>query len=480
MLILAIRLLNDSMFIFDVLLRRRTMAQPTAAPVPLSALRYLERTRASEPMIHDIEGEVRRSLGTLALPPARLRGRRIAVAAGSRGIASIAEVVRAACALLRELGADPFVFPAMGSHGGGTAEGQRRVLADYGITAELVGAEIRSEIETVTLGRTPEGFGVFMDRNAWQSDGVLVINRTKPHTDFYGTIESGVLKMITIGIGKVEGARESHHWFRKCGNEKVIRAVSGHVLETGKILCGLELIENEFHQLCEMRAALPQNLVAVEEESLCLARRLVPRLPFSRLDLLIVDEMGKNIAGSGLDTKVIGRGVRPFPASGARGGNDSNDPALAFAQDAPEITAIYVRDLTPESEGNAIGMGFTDVIHDRLYQKVDFEKLYLNARTSLNPLAARMPMHLASDRGALALIMGALGSPDASEQRVVWIRNTLSLSRIAISEALWEEAGSLDGFRLEPDLFSPGFADNGDLLPCSVLEQPALSGSRRD
>ena len=348
-------------------------------------------------------------------------------------------------------------------------------MTDYGITAERVGAEVRSEMETVALGHTSEGFGVFVDQNAWQSDGVLVINRTKPHTDFYGAVESGVLKMLTIGIGKVEGARECHHWFRKCGNEKVIRSVSAHVLGTGKILGGLELIENEFHELCEMRSALPQNLVAVEEDALRLARRLVPRLPFSSLDLLIVDEMGKNIAGSGLDTKVIGRGVRPFPATGARGGNDSNDPALAFAQDAPEITAIYVRDLTRESEGNAIGMGFTDVIHDRLYQKVDFEKLYLNTRTSLNPLAARMPMHLPSDREALGMILGALGSPDTREQRVVWIRNTLSLSRIAISEALWNEAASLDGFRLEPDVLSPGFADDGDLLPSSVLEQPTPS-----
>ena len=432
---------------------------PSAANghVPLASFRYLERTVPGLPGIRQLEAEIGARLSTLRIAPERLRNRRIAVSAGSRGIASLAKIVRGVCAWLRTQGAEPFVFPAMGTHGGGTAEGQSKILEDYGVRSDYVGAEIRSDMAAASLGETPEGFQAFMDRAAAEADGVVVVNRVKPHTDFSGKIESGLLKMMAVGMGKVEGARECHRWSRKFGHEKVIRAMSARVLGSGKILCGLAVVENELHQIAAVRAARPEHIVAQEEEALEVARPLVPRLPFSALDLLIVDELGKNISGAGMDTKIIGRGVELDPGE---------------ARQAPEIKLIYVRDLTPESAGNAIGIGLADVMHERLYRKIDREKMYLNARTSLNPPVARLPIALPSDREALDFALGALGSPAPEEQRVAWIRNTLDLGRVAISERLAREidsrgvagpAAELSGWRLAPDIYSPRFDAAGNL-----------------
>jgi len=404
----------------------------TNGHVPLSSFRILERISASIPAVPHLEGEIQRALAALSLPAERLRGRTIAVAVGSRGIASLREIVRAVCGWLKAQGPRVFVFPAMGSHGGATAEGQRQILVDYGITPEQVGVEVRASMATVCLGTAPEGFQVFMDRNAWEADAVVVLNRVKPHTDFSGKAESGLLKMMAVGMGKEDGARETHRWGWKYGFERVIRAMSAVALASGKILCGVAVVENELHQICAVRAAEPQGIATLEEESLKMARPLVPRIPFSAFHLLVVDEMGKNISGTCLDTKVIGRGVKLQPG------------------EAPEIGLIYVRDLTLESEGNAVGIGFADVIHERLYQKVDFDKTYLNARVSLNPPAARLPIHLPSDREALDLALGHLGTPEPEKQRIVWIRNTLELNRLAVSAGLAREAAELTTWRLVP------------------------------
>jgi hypothetical protein len=410
----------------------------------------LERNGKPQPVVPDPADEVRTALDALHLEREQLAARRIAVTAGSRGIASLREIVRAACQWLMARGASPFVFPAMGSHGGATDEGQRSVLAEYGVTPEFTGAEVRSCTEAVQIATTPEGFPAFMDHNAWQSDGVLVINRVKPHTRFSGKIESGLLKMMTIGMGKPEGARQSHLLASKHGYEPVIRAISTAVLGTGKILAGLAVVENSRHQVAAVRAAQPGNIVALDEEMLAFAKSLQPRLPFSRLDLLIVDEMGKNISGAGMDTKVIGRNVE-----GGRG-------------DAPEIVLIYARDLTPEAEGNALGVGLADIIHERLYRKIDFEKMYVNARTSLNTDVARVPMWFGSDRDAVDFAVRLLGTPAGREQRLAAIRNTLELDRILVSEGLATEAAPLPGWRVSPESAPLEFDGDGNLpLPLS-------------
>ncbi len=418
----------------------------TNGHIPVADLRLLERTSPSMRGLPDLEGEIRQNLIGLAIPREHMAGRRIAVTVGSRGIANLKEIVRTACDWLKAQGAHPFVIPAMGSHGGATAEGQRLILEEYGVTSEGVGVEIKSDMATVHVGQTPEGFQAHVDRNAWEADAILALNRIKPHTDFNGKIESGLLKMIAVGLGKRDGARETHRWSRRYGSERVIRSIAGVTLSTGKILCGLGVVENEMHQIAMVRAALPEGIVAMEEATLPVARSLVPRLPFSKCHLLVVDEMGKNISGTGMDTKVVGRGVRPQPVDG------------------PEIGLIYVRDLTEESGGNALGVGLADAIHQRLYRKIDLTKMYMNARTSLNPAMARVPMFLPSDREALDIVLGTLGSPDAGEQRIIWIRNTLGLNRVAVSESLAEESEGLGGWRLLPDKYSMRFDSDGNLV----------------
>jgi hypothetical protein len=413
--------------------------------VSLARFRLLERVSATAPELPHLEDEIPRALASLQLPSEKLRGRRIAVTAGSRGIANLGEITRATCTWLKAQGARPFVFPAMGSHGGATAEGQRRILEDYGVTAEQVGAEIQSSMETVVIGTTPEGFKVFMDRNAWEADGVVVINRIKPHTDFSGKIESGLLKMMSVGMGKKEGATQTHRQGWKYGFETVIRSLSAVTLASGKILCGLSVIENEFHRICTLRASRPEDIVANEEGDLARARALVPRIPLSRFQVLMVDEIGKNISGTGMDTKVIGRGPKQAPG------------------EAPEIGLIYVRDLTRETEGNALGIGLADLLRERAFRKIDIQKTHVNARTSLWPPMARLPFFLPSDREALDVGLGFLGRPEPEEQHLVWIRNTLNLGRIAVSEALVSQVAALDGWRLAPESFAPQFDAEGNL-----------------
>ena len=417
----------------------------TNGHIPLSGFRLIERISAGAPRLNNLPGEMHCALAALKIPQERLRGQRIALAVGSRGIANLYDLVCAICGWLKEQGASPFIFPAMGSHGGATAEGQLKVLEGYGITPDSVGVEILASMETVPLGATPQGFQVFMDRNAWGADGVVVLNRVKTHTDFSGKIESGLLKMMAIGMGKAEGARECHRWSWKFGFEKAIRAIAGRVMASGKIVAGVAVIENEFHQVAAIRAAQPADIVAMEEAAMEMARPLVARIPFPELQLLIVDELGKNISGTGMDTKVIGRGVELQPG------------------EAPDIRMIYVRDLTPESGGNALGVGLADVMHERLYRKIDLQKMYANARTSMNPPMPRLPSFWPSDREALDFALGALGSPEPDEQRVVWIRNTLNLDRLAVSERLAREVVSLRGWRLLADTVAPRFSSTGDL-----------------
>lgn len=385
--------------------------------LPLPKFYWLERTSPTLPALSSASAATVAALDSLALD-APLRGKQIAVAVGSRGISGIGEIARAACAWLKQQGALPFIFPSMGSHGGAVAEGQCAVLAEYGITAEQTGIEIRASMETVLAARTPEGFPVYADRIAWSADGVLVINRVKPHTRFSGKIESGLLKMIAVGMGKIDGAREVHRLGTQYGFEKVIRAVAGSALASGKIMAGLGIVENAHHEPAMIRAALPGGIVAMEEELLAAAKTQAPKLPFKDIDLLVVDEIGKNISGSGMDTKVIGRGVE------------------VAAAEAPAIRLLYARNVTAESEGNALGVGMADLIHERLYRQVDFNKMYVNARTSLNADMARLPMRFSADREALSFALESLGSPDAATLRMALIRNTLSLDRILASGAL--------------------------------------------
>jgi hypothetical protein len=413
--------------------------------IPLSKFYILERKAPSRPRIQNLREVIHSALNGLGVQPERLRDKRIALTAGSRGIANLQEIVRSICDWLKEHGAQPFIIPAMGSHGGATAEGQRKILEEYGVTEPNVGAPIRASMETVVVGHTPLGFDVYADRQAWESDGIVVLNRIKPHSDYFGKIESGLMKMMAIGLGKREGAGEGHRQLWKHGFEPTVRAVAGKILESGKIVCGLGVTENEMHEIAGVHAALPADIPSTDETALLQARAMLPQVPFRNLQVLMIDEIGKNISGAGMDVKVVGR-----------------CPAMPVEQ-APKYSMIYLRNLTEESGGNAVGMGFADVMHDRLFGKIDFDKTYINAVVSLTPWGGRMPIRMGSDQAAMDLMLGHLGSPDPAGQRIAWIRNTLLINRIAVSASLKDQMEAPDNWRVADDPFSPQFDAAGDL-----------------
>ncbi len=382
----------------------------------------VRKLRPSAPAIEDAEGAVRAALAPVLAASPLPAGARVAVTCGSRGIDRIAEVTRGACAVLREAGAQPFVVPAMGSHGNATAEGQRRVLADYGVSEATAGAPLISSLETVCLGRTAEGVEVFMDRAAFEAGFVLLVGRVKPHTTFDGEMESGLFKMLAVGLGKLEGARIFHAHAMRWGFGPVLVAMGRLALQSRRIWAGLGLVENDQHRLAEVAAAPACEIETLERRLLARARLLYSRLPFRELDLLIVDQMGKDISGTGMDTKVIGRTPHP-------------DISPLAGEGMTQIRRIYVRDLTAESEGNATGVGFADIIHRRLFEKVDLATTYTNGRAALAFNAMRLPMHFATDREAFQFLIGNLGAPPPETLRAVRIRNTLAVSEFLAAPA---------------------------------------------
>jgi hypothetical protein len=358
-----------------------------------------------------------------------LAGKRIAIAVGSRGIARLADIVRTTAVWLRKQGALPFVVPAMGSHGGATAAGQEAVLASYGVTERGVGAPIVSSMETVQIGEAGDEIGVpvFMDRHAYESDGVIAINRVKPHTDFHGFPESGVLKLLVIGLGKHDQARAVHGYGVR-GLRELILPAARVVLGTGRILAGVGIVENAADEPCRIEAANADGIEAMERELLEDARARMPRLVAGDLDLLIVDEIGKDKSGTCLDTNVIGR-IRI---------EGQDEPA------SPRIRCILARRLTEASHGNAIGVGLTDVITRELYEAIDFDAMYENGITSSFSERVKIPLVAADDPAGLraALRFAALGpDPDraAETARIMQIPSTLELASALVSEPLVDE-----------------------------------------
>ena len=350
-------------------------------------------------------------------------GSRIAVGVGSRGIANIDVIVKAVVDFWKSRQVNPFIIPVMGSHGGGTPEGQRAVLAHYGISEETMGAPVVSALDVVKIGRTPEGIDVSLDKAAYEADGVMLCSRVKWHTGFEGKLESGVHKMMAIGLGKWEGAKRYHTWAVRLGLEEVFRKVGKAMLDTGKMLGGLAILEDAHHHTAEVHALGAEGMVPREEELLARVKSWKADIPVKDLDLLIVDEIGKNISGSGMDTKVINRS--------ALGRNCW--PGL------PSIRRIYARSLTPHGGGNAIGIGLCDVIHDRLYHGVDFAKTWINSFTASSTIGSMCPPHFATDRECLAKILSTCGRPDTAQCTVAWIRNTMELSAMLVSENLLDE-----------------------------------------
>jgi len=370
--------------------------------------------------IADVGGEVRRQLSSAGFASRLKPGSRVAIGVGSRGIHNIASIIRSVVGYWKDAGMQPFLFPAMGSHGVASAAGQADVLAHYGITETEMGCPLISQLEVVSLGKTSDGIEAFMDRVAYESDGVMLVGRVKWHTDFAGKIESGLFKMMAIGLGKFAGAQRYHAYAYRLGLEHVIRTVGRQVLGSGKILGGLAILEDAWHNTARLDAVPVEVMEQREEENLALVKSWMARIP-ADADILILDEIGKNISGAGMDTKVVNRNpmgeYNPWP-------------------DTPRFERIFLRDLSELTYNSGVGLGMADVVTDRLVNRIDWEPTWINSLTANTPAAIRTPIHFPTDRECLERIVPTVGKLDPGQVTFAWIRNSMELGRLAISENL--------------------------------------------
>jgi hypothetical protein len=370
--------------------------------------------------IDDLPAEIRRELSALDL---RLKpGARIAIGIGSRGIANLVTLARELVAYLKAQGAHPFVVPAMGSHGGANAAGQAEILAGLGITAEALGVPIVSAMDVAEIPAKGLSHKLFMGKNAFEADGVVLLNRIKPHTDFHSTYESGLVKMSVVGLGNHEQAKIMHGLGVR-GLRDLIPLAAKELFATGKILFGLAVVEDAHDDTMRVRALTPDAILAEEPELLRLAVASMPKLPADRIDVLIVDTIGKNLSGTGMDTNIIGR-IRV---------KDSPEPQ------SPEIGAIIVDDLSPESHGNALGIGLADIITRNLFEKVDFKAMYANVVTTTFLERGKTPIIADDLAHAFDIASRTAGGRPFDQLRVIRIANTLHLEEMSVSPALYRE-----------------------------------------
>ena len=403
-------------------------------------------------MIADIPGAVQAELKKLALEQRIRPGQRIALTGGSRGVANCALILKAVVDYLKSLGTKPFIFPAMGSHGGATAEGQTAMLAHYQVTEAFTGAPVLSSMDTVEISRTLDGVPVFIDKNAFEADGIIVINRIKPHTKFKAPIESGLMKMMAIGMGKQKGAEYYHKASIQFTFPKIIVDAGREVMKKVSILCGLGLVENGYDQTAVIAALRPEELEEREKELLVLAKRMMPRLPFNEIDLLIIDEMGKDISGTGIDPNITGR----------------NRDILGVFPHSVNAKRVFVGDLTPSSGGNAIGIGFADVTTKRLVDKIDRLSTYMNCMTGISLEKAAIPMHFETDRECIRVALGSVGLIPPERSRVVRIKNTLQLDEVEVSEIYRDEIPNRPDLEILEGPRPMSFDDRGNLVPLVV------------
>jgi hypothetical protein len=412
----------------------------------LSRMLYV-RQKFPDRRLASIPDEVQKQLSASGFGANLKPGARIAIGVGSRGISNIATIVRAVVDYWKSKGFNPFIFPAMGSHGAATAEGQADVLAHLGVHEATMGCPVISALEVVSVGKTEEGLEAFMDKNAFESDGVFLIGRVKWHTDFAGKIESGLFKMMAIGLGKFAGAQRYHTWAYKIGLERVIRQVGRQVLSSGKILGGLAILEDANHNTAQLTAVPVDRMESKEEELLLLAKSWMGRIPFE-LDILILDEIGKIFSGAGMDTKVVNRSVQ--------GEYNPWDTA-------PEFKRIYLRDLSSQSYGNAVGLGMADVIHSQMLPKIDWVPTRINSLTASTPAAIRTPIYFDSDRACLDVLWPTVGKFNESDVTIGWIGNSLEIGHLALSANLRSRVEAREDLEILGDEWDFPFDANGNL-----------------
>ena len=407
--------------------------------------------------IPDLPAELGRQLAGSGFAARVPPGARIAIGVGSRGIHNLAAIVSGVVRYWKDHGMRPHIFPAMGSHGAATAEGQASVLAHYGITEAAMGCPIVSQLEVVSLGKTADGIEAFMDKTAYESDGVMLVGRVKWHTDFDGKIESGLFKMMAIGLGKFAGAQRYHAYAYRLGLEHVIRSVGRQVLGSHKVLGGLAILEDANHNTARLDAVPVEAMEQREEANLALVKSWMARVP-ADLDVLILDEIGKNISGAGMDTKVVNRTVN--------GGYNTWNMA-------PNIERIFARDLSELTYNSAVGLGMADIVTDRLVNRTDWEPTLINSLTANTPAAIRTPIHFPTDRECIERIAATVGKMDLDEVTYGWIRNTMELARIALSENLRPQIDANPSLEIEATVDFEFDGQSNLLSPFAPIEETA-------
>jgi hypothetical protein len=409
------------------------------------------RQRFDRPRETDAAGAVHRELARLDLAGRVRPGQTVAIAAGSRGIRNIHLITRAAVEFFKGLGTRPFVVAAMGSHGGGTSAGQRAILESHGITEAFCGCELRTRMDTAIVDHTADGVPVHFAQDALEADHAVVIGRVKPHTELFGDHQSGLMKMLLIGLGKHEGAKIYHRAFADFSFDHIVRSVGPRVIRHGRILAGIGIVENAYDETALIRGASPDQIEAVDRELLVLAHRWLPRLPFDHADLLLVDEIGKDISGSGMDTNVIGR---------------KHHEHASAPDEFPKIKRIAVRALTAKSFGNAAGIGKSEFCLTRAVEAMDKALTYVNAVTASHPQVAMIPPHYDTDLELLRAALGTVGLVEPPRAKLLWIRHTLDLEHVECSEAFLPLARERDDLDIltEP---RPMPLDAGGMLPAN-------------
>ena len=385
--------------------------------------------------IEDVPACVAQEMANLNLGTKVKAGDSVAITGGSRGVADIDIIIKTIADELKKLGAAPFIFPAMGSHGGATAEGQIKVLANLGITEETMGCPIKSDMEPVLLGEGTLGYPVNVDKNAMDADHIVVVNRVKSHTKFEGPVESGLMKMMAIGMGKQKGASYYHKAAVRLTFQKIVETVGLEVMKRCPILFGLGTVENAFHDPCVIRAFNPEDILEGEKGLLKIAKERLAQLPFDEIDVLIVDQIGKDIAGTGMDTNVTGR----------------NFDLLGDFTTRPKVKRVFVRDLTEKTEGNATGIGLADFTTVRLVEKMDKHKTWMNVITGISPEKGAIPIHFDTDKEILNACFETIGDTPPAEARVLHIQNTIAVHRISASLAYADEIAKNDKLKLLND-----------------------------
>jgi len=406
------------------------------------------RQHFDAPTVEDITASVREEVYRLNLVTRVEPGQSVAVSVGSRGINNIALITKSLVEELKNLGLEPFLVPAMGSHGGGIAEAQREIIEGYGVTEEYVGAPIKASMETVQVGQTEDGVPVFFDKYAFEADHVAVVGRIKPHTDFVGEIESGLHKMMLIGLGKHKGAALYHQAIVHYSFDRIIRSVGQQVIDKCGILLGLGIVENQYDKTALLRGVAPEEFVEREKELLVLAKKWMPRLPFDHVDLLIVDEIGKNISGAGMDTNVVGRKF-----------HDNH----AAEKEYPKVTRILVRGLTPETHGNASGIGTAEYAHRRAVDEMDREITYINCMTGNHPSGAHIPLYFDTDQTCIEKALQTVGLREQGEEKILRIHNTLDLGELLVSETYRAEIEAREDLSITEEAAPMLFDASGDL-----------------